>query len=167
VKIRRHKRPEEASFDLTPMIDVVMLLIVFFTLTAQFSRTEQAIVELPNQPGKAGEHEAKSAMIVDVAQNGAITSLGQPLTIEDLLDQVQELKAKRAIVASGGVATPKGEIEILVRADRACASAHINKIAVALSGAGVTSWKLATNPESSGPTRGPGAAGAESGGGGT
>lgn len=149
MKLRRHKRPEEASFDLTPMIDVVMLLIVFFTLTAQFSRTEQAIVDLPNQPGKAGEHEAKSALIVDVDRQGAMSTLGTPLSMESLLDEVRELQAKQAVVASGGVATSKGQVEVLVRADRACAAAHINAIARALSSVGVTSWKLATNPDTS------------------
>ncbi len=35
------------AVDLTPMIDVVFLLIIFFMTTAQFARLTRADVELP------------------------------------------------------------------------------------------------------------------------
>jgi biopolymer transport protein ExbD len=42
---------EDATFDLTAMIDVVLLLIIFFMLTSQFAATDRAAVELPAQKG--------------------------------------------------------------------------------------------------------------------
>ncbi|MEO1029550.1 MAG: biopolymer transporter ExbD, partial [Pseudomonadota bacterium] len=46
----RHTRPpEEADVDLTPMLDVVFILLIFFIVTATFTR-EQALGAEPPPP---------------------------------------------------------------------------------------------------------------------
>lgn len=129
---RRHT--EEASFDLTPMIDVVMLLIVFFTLTAQFTRTEQAALDLPAQEGDPGRVEPDTALYVDVDAGGKISIEGTTITLLELA-QPHWLGAD------------PGAIDVIVRADRNCPIAKLNEVARTLQVAGVVRWKLATAPE--------------------
>ena len=42
---RQHKAAEEASVDLTPMLDVVFILLIFFIVTAQFIKEPGVDIE--------------------------------------------------------------------------------------------------------------------------
>ena len=37
---RTHRAPEEANVDLTPMLDVVFILLIFFIVTSTFAQEE-------------------------------------------------------------------------------------------------------------------------------
>ena len=43
----RRKKPEEASVNLTPLIDVVFLLLIFFMVSTTFTRETQLKLDLP------------------------------------------------------------------------------------------------------------------------
>ena len=43
----RSRAPEELSLNLTPLIDVVFLLLIFFMVTTTFKQNDQLSVELP------------------------------------------------------------------------------------------------------------------------
>ncbi|MFN7440054.1 MAG: ExbD/TolR family protein, partial [Phycisphaerales bacterium] len=47
MRLFKRKDIPEAGFDLTAMIDIVLLLIIFFTLTSQFVQTLQRPMPLP------------------------------------------------------------------------------------------------------------------------
>lgn len=48
----RRTRSEELSLNLTPLIDVVFLLLIFFMITTSFKQNEQLGVELPESSGQ-------------------------------------------------------------------------------------------------------------------
>lgn len=151
MKLSLRKSKEEASFDLTPMIDVVMLLIVFFTLTSQFSRSEQAPLDLPSQRGDTTREKAASAVYLDMDRLGRLSTLGQPVDLPSLASQI----AAQAGNKSGGGSPAAGDakpsrhspVEVVVRADRLCPSMHLSRVAEELSRAGVVRWRLATSNE--------------------
>ncbi len=150
------KRPTEATFDLTAMIDVVMLLVVFFTLTSQFSRTDQSEVELPQEAGAVASAEAPNTVYLDLDRDGRMSSLGHPLTMDDLVTQVRP---------RGGVADP-GSVQVVVRADRSLPAGRLNEVARALRSAGVERMRLATAGTGPGASPSPAPSGAGGGGGG-
>lgn len=84
------KRIEGEPFDLTPVIDVVFLLIIFFMLVCQFMAAEQFAVAVPDQ--------------IQTGQSPPQKEL--PLTLTVLLDERQQ-----AVCASGSqrLAQVKGE----------------------------------------------------------
>ena len=43
---RTHRAPEEANVDLTPMLDVVFILLIFFIVTSTFAQEETIGLEL-------------------------------------------------------------------------------------------------------------------------
>jgi biopolymer transport protein ExbD len=131
----KNKHDEDASFDLTPMIDVVMLLIVFFTLTAQFSGRETKPLDLPKMPGDPSIPKDTATVFVDIDKDGNLSSLGNPVTIAEIVKQAQP------------IAGSKSGIDVVVRADRSAASKHVNALAKSLRAAGITRWKLATSGE--------------------
>lgn len=133
MRFRRSPDPPEAGFDLTPMIDVVLLLIIFFTMTAQFARTAGTPVDLPRQRGEPAGRSPDHRIVIDIDRFGALILLGRRVSIADLARAV-----KTEVDRSP---TPP---DVLIRADRACRSIHLNRLAAALASAGVRNWKLAT-----------------------
>jgi biopolymer transport protein ExbD len=133
MRFGRARIPEEATFDLTPMIDVILLLIIFFTLTSQFAKTQQSPMDLPKEKGEKDKGAAPSSIVIDLAKDGTFSVLGSPAELPDLVSMVR-----------GEVARLGSGLDLVIRADRACPAAHLNRLAEALASAGVRDWRLAT-----------------------
>jgi biopolymer transport protein ExbD len=125
----------EAHFDLTPMIDVVLLLIIFFTLTAQFANALKTPLDLPQEKG-AGHADETAAIVVDLTKDGELRLAAEPIGLEAFL-QVIAADLKRSKAGSQ-------PFDLTVRVDRACPAVHLNSLAGALTQLGVRNWKLAT-----------------------
>lgn len=139
MRLGRAQHASEASFDLTPMIDVVFLLIIFFTLTAQFSAISLAPLDLPKERGE--EHGAKKplTMFVDIKADGSLSAGGVAMSAGELgLDIARH-------VQTAGTAD---RLDVIVRAERATPAAVIDRVVTVMSNAGVRKWKLATSGES-------------------
>lgn len=133
MKFGRPRLAAEASFDLTPMIDVVLLLIIFFTLTSQFAKTQLQPMNLPKEKGAKFESTQQSTVYVDLRTDGSVSVLGVKSDIAQVAKMVQ-----------GEVLRAGDGLDLVIRAERTCPSQHLNRLADALAGVGVRSWKLAT-----------------------
>ncbi len=87
----------EAHFDLTPMIDVVLLLIIFFTLTAQFARTLKTPLDLPQEPGAGQADLSPTAVVIDLTKDGELRLAAEPVGLDAFLQVI----AAAASVQSG------------------------------------------------------------------
>ena len=128
-------RKSRLKLDMTPMIDVVLQLIIFFMYTSTFSEMVRSPVQLPEEPGEQSEMFNTDAIVVDVRADGTMLVQGVVLTLEEI----------RKIV--GGELIRGGEgahLEIVLRPDRDAPSSHINAIASELAGLGVRDWRIAT-----------------------
>lgn len=151
MKLGRSTDIAEASFDLTPMIDIVLLLLVFFTMTAQFAATAQRPVNLPAESGEAGDVTATHVITVDIDRDGQLSILGSNVTLQRLVEMISATAnatgdPSPAAPAAPGSRVRRRDVDIIVRADRDAAAGHLNQLARALSDAGVRRWKLATSP---------------------
>jgi len=69
--VSRRARHPFAPADLTPMVDVVFLLIVFFVLVSQFVRTERTPVALPALPADSlAPLELRERVVIHVSPAG-------------------------------------------------------------------------------------------------
>ncbi len=69
MKFRRQRR-EETGVNLTPLIDVVFLLLIFFMVSTTFTRETQLSIDLPEARGKPKEAaEQQIEILVDEAGN--------------------------------------------------------------------------------------------------
>jgi biopolymer transport protein ExbD len=136
MRFGRPRIPQHASFDLTPMIDVVLLLIIFFVLTAQFARTQGTPMNLPQEPGEKAPDERPAALIIDLDAAGVLSVTGTKSDLPQLLRMVE-----------GEVLRLGSALDLEVRADRDCPASHLNRLAEGLARIGVRNWKLATAGE--------------------
>ena len=61
---KRRRGRHEATVELTPLIDVVFLLLIFFMVSTTFVRETQLKIELPEAEGEVQEVEPGSIEIV-------------------------------------------------------------------------------------------------------
>ena len=103
----RVPRPELPGFQLTPMLDVVFLLLCFFVTTSVYSQWENEVeIQLPSAESGVEPNRLPGEIIVNVAKDGAIRVNGRALTPE-------ELGAKCRALAAAFPGNP-----IVVRGDR-------------------------------------------------
>ncbi len=88
-------------FNITPLIDVVFLLIIFFLVASHFVRSEQAeAVDLPAATaGEADDQQALHRLTVTVNRVGAMFIGGEPFDEETVKKRIEDLH--NAAVAAG------------------------------------------------------------------
>ena len=76
MKFRRQRR-EEVGINLTPLIDVVFLLLIFFMVSTTFTRETQLSIDLPEAEGKAVEvNDEQIEILIDEAGSYRINGKG-------------------------------------------------------------------------------------------
>ena len=80
---RTSRPPQEADVDLTPMLDVVFILLIFFIVTSTFAREEAIGLEPPPPPSPPDQpiQEQRAILIfIDesnlISVNGRVTDIG-------------------------------------------------------------------------------------------
>jgi len=86
----RRQSTEEATINLTPMIDVVFLLVIFFMVGSKFSEAESRIrVNVPSIGEMRSITRAPDERIVSVELDGSISLDGTPLTRSQLTETLR------------------------------------------------------------------------------
>ena len=97
----RRQRMEEVSVNLTPLIDVVFLLLIFFMVSTTFTRETQLSVDLPEATGQAREtRDNEIELLIDEA--GQIRVNGQGLVD----DRMRTLQAAIYKISAGDTTLP-------------------------------------------------------------
>ncbi len=95
---RRNKQPLEIT--LTPMIDVVFLLLIFFMVTTTFNQQSELKINLPEATGEQAENEPKT-IVLTVDAEGLYFINGDDGLPHQLLNQKNET-LKRALAKAAG-----------------------------------------------------------------
>lgn len=77
MKFKRRLR-EELAINITPLIDVVFLLLIFFMVTTTFNRETRLLVNLPEANAELAESTPLQIEII-VARDGSYSINGKPL----------------------------------------------------------------------------------------
>ncbi len=63
----QNRKEEEVTIGLTPLIDVVFILLIFFMVTTTFDRTSELSIDLPDASGKPSPRQKDTLKIaIDV-----------------------------------------------------------------------------------------------------
>jgi len=83
------RQPEPAGIQLAPMIDIVFLLLIFFIVTWQFSRSETELnVSVPTAEEGAELTRPKGEIIINVLGDGVIRVEGSTVDLPQLHDKL-------------------------------------------------------------------------------
>ena len=105
MNFRAHVYPERIVFQIAPMVDILLFLLVFFILTWNFSRNEAELdVKVPAaQEGKETRRPA-GEVILNVKKDGGIVMNRRPMSSEELLEtltRIAKLYPDQAVILRG------------------------------------------------------------------
>ena len=128
-------------FNITPLIDVVFLLIIFFLVASHFVRNEQAEpVDLPvSRQGLSDEHPATNRLTITIDKPGQLFVAGEPQTNQTVVREIEHLEARAE--ANGA------EPEVRIRSDRATSYRHVRTLLEHCAGLGIRSIRFAVTIE--------------------
>lgn len=82
MKFRRQRR-DELSVNLTPLIDVVFLLLIFFMVSTSFTKATQLAINLPEAEGQPAPERATKLELV-ISEDGSFTLNGAPVSSQPI-----------------------------------------------------------------------------------
>ncbi len=134
MKLTKHRRQTRARVDMTSMIDIVFLLIIFFMTVTQVSKAQKEPIDLPELAGS--EDQQPSELTINVSKSGDAIVSGTTLSVSQIVSLVS------------GTIQQKGNkpdlVRVVIRADTRGTSRTVNELVRAMSKLGVTRVQLAT-----------------------
>jgi biopolymer transport protein ExbD len=81
-----NRQPEPANMQLAPMIDIVFLLLIFFIVTWQFTKSETELsVSVPTAQEGADPERQSGEIVINILIDGTIRVEGATVDLEQLL----------------------------------------------------------------------------------
>lgn len=88
------RKPRAAEFPLTPMIDVVFLLLIFFIATQQFSQSERELnVSVPLAQEGTDSKQTVGEIIINVRKDGSVVVDHDQLSQAQLFAKLKRIAA--------------------------------------------------------------------------
>jgi len=124
---------EQPTLNLTPMIDIVFLLIIFFMVGTKFSELERKIgLRVPEVTNAEALTAAPEPRVVNVYRDGKITLDRTPVTLQEL---TQSLAAARSQYNELGVLVrgdANGRFQRVAEVLNACKQADVRELGISV-----------------------------------
>ncbi|MCB9921916.1 MAG: biopolymer transporter ExbD [Planctomycetaceae bacterium] len=123
-------RSGEVGFNMTPMIDVVFLLIIFFLVSSHLAKQE-AQMELPLPVADSGEepNDELRRVTLNVTSDGTMLLAGRRIDRDELKQRLKEARNEHG-----------DDVEIRIRGDRSVPYSSVSPIMLSCARAGI--WKV-------------------------
>mgnify|MGYP003375398514 FL=1 len=118
MKIKRRKRARN-SMSITPLVDVVFLLLLFFALSLHFSPEEAIFVELPTS--SSAKQQSETEIILTVTPEGVIRLNGKDVPsqfLETELASLRKIDEKQAVQVRADQEVEVGKLVAIIDAIR-------------------------------------------------
>ena len=139
MRLPSQARSHGLAFNITPLIDLVFLLNIFFLVATYFIRNDQVEpVELPSaSQGQDELAESPGRLIVTVTAGSQLSSNGVPITLEDFANYLRETLTKHGVENT----------EVRIRADRLAPYSDVEPLLVKAAELGVMKIRFAVLQE--------------------
>jgi biopolymer transport protein ExbD len=111
---RRHKAgAEEAEVDMTPMLDIVFIMLIFFIVTATFVNERGLDVTRPDSDEPPPQNQAVT-ILISISEAGIISMEGRDIDLRAVRANVERLIAENPDSSVVVQADPQSESNLLV-----------------------------------------------------
>lgn len=125
------------EFNITPLIDVVFLLNIFFLVATYYIKNEQVEpVDLPTASQGEEESDAAARLVLTVAKDGTLTVGGATVSRDEALTQLAAMHAEH----------PQGA-EFRLRCDKTVTYEVVEPLLLGAAQRGVTRVRFSVLPE--------------------
>lgn len=132
-RVSRSRQEEESKIDITPMLDVVFIMLIFFIVTASFIKESGANVTKPR--AESFEKKPKATILLAINEKDEIWLDRRKLDPRAVKANLNRIRAEN----------PEGEV--IVQADQDSSAETVMKVIDALKDAGIPVPTIATESE--------------------
>lgn len=128
----KRQNKEELSLNLTPLIDIVFLLLIFFMVSTTFTKESHLSINLPEADGEVSDAPKKMVEVV-IDKDGQYSINGQNLittkliTLKQAIEKVSEGDRSLPFIITADAATPH---ESVVRAMDAAGQLGFSRLSI-------------------------------------
>ena len=115
--LKTRRRSAEVEVNLTPLIDVVFLLLIFFMISTQFKSGAELELELPSTTLN-DTNSSSEALRVVISRNGQLALDGQRLEaglgqLKDMLEGYADVRDRGVVLEADASATHQSVVDVL------------------------------------------------------
>ena len=130
---RRHRLEDEAEINITPMLDIVFIMLIFFIVTTSFVKEKGLEVSRPtNAPPKEIQQD-KGPIVIRISAGSLICVKGRTLEPGAVQANLEREKAEKPTSPLIVAAHPEADTESLVTILDAAKAVGIESVSVATS----------------------------------
>ena len=130
-KKRVAQEVEETGVDLTPLLDVVFIMLIFFIVTTSF--VKEAGIDVNRPSAATAEKKEKASILVAIDKNGGVWVDKRKIDIRSVRANIERLHAE----------SPEGAVA--VQADEGSKTGMLVKVMDQIRAAGVTNISIAAS----------------------
>jgi len=116
---------EEADIDITPMLDVVFIMLIFFIVTASFVKESGLDVNKPPASNEPPNPDAPKPIVVEISKINEITIERNVVDFRAIKATVTRLKAERPDSSVVVKVDPKAQTKAIIQAIDGIKSANV------------------------------------------
>ena len=131
--IRKKAKAEDAEIDMTPMLDVVFIMLIFFIVTTSFVKESGVTVDKPYAPTALKKKNA--SIFVAIKEDGTIWVSKKEIDVKNLRTLIEDIKLEN----------PDGQV--VVQSDKRAKNGMLLKTIDAIKAAGVKDVSVAARIE--------------------
>jgi biopolymer transport protein ExbD len=128
----QRRKSEESEVNMTPMLDVVFIMLIFFIVTASF--VKEAGVDVNRPPALTAISKDKGNILIAITENGQIWIDRRQVDPRSLRANIERLHGENPQGAIVIQADKNSQNHLLVAVMDAAKSAGVNQIAIAAEG---------------------------------
>lgn len=135
MNFRRQTKPDVFGFQIAPMVDILLVLLVFFLVTWNFSLSEKELdVKIPTATTSKETNPYVGQVVVNVKNDGSIVFNRKTISGDELLAKLRELAKlypDQAVIIRGD---QNANYKYITSVLDLCSKANIYNIAFATAG---------------------------------
>jgi biopolymer transport protein ExbD len=128
---RKHHSDDEAEINITPMLDIVFIMLIFFIVTTSFVKERGLEVSRPSNSPPKEIKKNKGPIVVKIDSNGNITMKGRMLEDKAVEANLEREKAEKPDSPLIIAAHPDADTNALVIILDAAESVGVASVSVA------------------------------------
>lgn len=128
---KRMAAPEENSIDLTPMLDVVFIMLIFFIVTTSF--VKEAGIDVNRPSAATAQKKPKASILIAINQTGDIWIDKRKVDVRSVRANVEKLHAE----------SPEGSV--VIQADKSSNTGVLVQVMDQVRLGGVTNISIAAS----------------------
>jgi biopolymer transport protein ExbD len=115
MKFKDSTDDDELEINLTPLIDIVFLLLIFFMVSTTFTKESQLKIQLPQAEGEKATPQEIPKLIIEISALGIYAVKGPD---DETARQILNIDALPRVIRSAAENQDKDKIVVIVRADK-------------------------------------------------